>query len=483
MKKINRFILLLTMLTVLVILNIALVSAASTFQVKLERINSSVLPGERAEYEMTITNLNNAPDTFTLNFYNSNKWSVETENIAYLSGVNLPGENFVKFKIFVVPSQNANYGPHEFQVNVTSKKGGNTQPVSSIIVVKDPTNTVSGYIPSINLDVDFPEEVDPRNPFDLKINLLNKNRLDIPELIITVESKLFSGETVTSLGPQEKKTEVFAVTYDKLTVPQEDLLIVTVSADKGSFTTKKQVKVKEYSDLHVDEKAKRFFLKDIVSRVYFNEGNVVNTEAVVYGTALFNQIFTKTTPKAEVIKKDGQRMYTWKLSISPEGTQVITVVTNFRPLFFIIILIILGVIGYYVFRSPLVITKEATVLNKEEGGISHIKVLLHLKNRSNKPAENVVIMDRVTHIAEVEREFSHGTLAPEKILKHEKKGTVLKWSITMLEAYEERILTYKLKSRLNVIGSMKMPQATVKFKNAKGNTVKISSNTALTQEK
>lgn len=467
--------------SILFLASIGITSALSDFQVKLTKITPSALPGEKAVYQMALTNLNEEPDTFILNFYKANKWSIETEKLSYLSGIYLQSGETAIFKIYVIPSDVVNYGPHEFNLDVTSKKGGNSQQVSSIVIVKDPSNTVGGYIPSINLDVDFPEQVDPRKPFELKINLLNKNKLDIPELKITVESKLFNGEKATSLAPLERKTESFTVTYNPLTVPQNDLLMVTVSAEEGSFSTKKVIKIVPYSDLKVEETSKKGFLKHTLTKTFFNDGNVINNDEITTPTTLFNQLFTSSMPKADLLVKDNQRYLVWALNIPPQGTEVLVVATNFRPLFIGIILLILGVIAYFVFRSPLVMSKEAVVINKDDknSGMTHIKVLIHLKNRTNKPLEEVMIMDRVTHIAQVEKEFSHGTLAPDKILKHEKKGTVIRWSIATLEGYEERILTYKIKSRLAIVGNMRLPYASAKFKTPSGHVIKINSNSAV----
>lgn len=465
----------------MLLLTFSFVTALSDFQVKFTKITYAALPGEKAVYQLSITNLNEEPDSFILNFYNGNKWSIETEKLSYLSGINLQPGQTVSFKIYVIPSEIVNYGPHEFNLDITSKKGGNSQQVSSILIVKDPSNTVGGYIPSINLDVDFPEQVDPRQPFELKINLLNKNKLNIPELKVMVESKLFNGDKMISLAPLERKTESFTVIYDPLTPPQNDLLMVTVAAEEGSFSTKKVIKVKAYSDLKTEEDVNKQFLKEVITKTFTNDGNVVNNEKITFKTTLFNQLFTSAMPKGEVITEEGERYFTWTLDIPPQEKQIIVISTNFRYLFTAIILLILGVIAYFVFRSPVIISKEAVVLNKDDANsnMSHIKVLIHVKNRTNKPVEEVFIMDRVTHIAQVEKEFSHGTLAPDKILKHEKKGTVIRWSIAALEGYEERILTYKIKSRLKIIGNMRLPYASAKFKTASGHIVKVNSNTAL----
>jgi hypothetical protein len=45
----------------------------------------------------------------------------------------------------------------------------------------------------------------------------------------------------------------------------------------------------------------------------------------------------------------------------------------------------------------------------------------------------------------------------------EKKGTLVKWELDVLEPYEARNLNYNLASRLRILGSMRLPSAKVSF--------------------
>ena len=67
-------------------------------------------------------------------------------------------------------------------------------------------------------------------------------------------------------------------------------------------------------------------------------------------------------------------------------------------------------------------------------------------------------------------------MKPEQILKHDKAGTILQWHIPHLEAYEERIITYKVSSMYQIVGNFQLPSAVVQFKGRKQRPTKISSN-------
>ena len=128
-------------------------------------------------------------------------------------------------------------------------------------------------------------------------------------------------------------------------------------------------------------------------------------------------------------------------------------------------------------RSPVLVHKSATVLATKEGGISELKVLIVVKNRTGKELKNVAIIDKVPHIADVLKDFEMGTLHPIKVLKHEKKGTLIKWGVKEFDAFEERVLAYKIKTRLSVLGEFKLPVVVVKFETLTGARRSTHSNT------
>jgi hypothetical protein len=88
----------------------------------------------------------------------------------------------------------------------------------------------------------------------------------------------------------------------------------------------------------------------------------------------------------------------------------------------------------------------------------------------------VNIIDKVPHIAEVLKDFEMGTLHPTKVLKHAKKGTLIKWEVKELDKFEERVLAYKIKSRLSVLGEFKLPVAVAKFSTLSGKERSTHSN-------
>ena len=107
-----------------------------------------------------------------------------------------------------------------------------------------------------------------------------------------------------------------------------------------------------------------------------------------------------------------------------------------------------------------------------EGGISGAKVVIRVKNRSGKQITAIEVMDHLPHIAHVEKELSIGSMQPHAVLQHPKKGLIIKWNLETLESKEERMLSYRMKSRLPILGEFSLPAASARTKI--GNKVVIS---------
>ena len=127
-------------------------------------------------------------------------------------------------------------------------------------------------------------------------------------------------------------------------------------------------------------------------------------------------------------------------------------------------MIIVAVVLYFLFRSPIIVRKGIANVVMSEGGISEAKIVVRVKNRSSKQVSNIEVIDNVPHIAHVEKELSIGSMQPHAVMQHPKRGVVIKWNIEAIEPGDERVLSYKMKSRLAILGEFNLPAATARCK-------------------
>ncbi|MBI2660339.1 hypothetical protein HYX07_04215 [Candidatus Woesearchaeota archaeon] len=323
-----------------------------------------------------------------------------------------------------------------------------------------------------------PRKIDPREEFTIRIGLNNQNVLNYENLTIKVESNLFRDELNVPLGPKEEKVVEVIKRLDEMTSPQEDRLVVAMFMDQRMIVNPvvEEFEVKEY--LHQEELPEESSFLKIRKGVKVISNNPDYKGVVKIGTSALESFLLSTSPRAEIVKEDSKQYLVWEVKLGKDKTMNIYRTKNYRPIVVIAILAAAAVILYFLFRSPIVVSKSVANIGMSEGGISEAKIVVRVRNRSPDPITDIEVMDSLPHIAHVEKELSIGSMQPHAILKHPKKGLMIKWIIEMVEPGDERVLSYRMKSRLSILGEFSLPAATARAKI--GNKVIISNSNRVT---
>jgi len=456
------------------------IAYAAAFDIEVVPINDRIVIDEFAKFQLNIKNNLRERDEYRFYTLDFPTWDVRTEPIANPITLELePGEEG-SVELIVDPLKIKEIGSYAVNVNIRSKLTPNPIPVPLKVTILSTAPLIGGYVPTVVTGVDVPKKIDPRQQIPIKISLNNQNIIDYPELVIKLESDLIKETANVKLGPKEEKTLELIVTLDPLTPPQEDNLAVSVLREDRNIinTIVRKIEIVEYAGKEIASKQKGFLL----SRNHYNFVSNNNEYEGIFKveTTLLGSIFSSTNPKAKTIKEDGKTYFVWDAELQNNSMQVV-VTENFIPLFVVIVLLIGVIIAYYVLRSPLNITKETSNIVKSEGGISEMTIVLHIRNRSKNKIKEIEITESIPALISIGREVSIGSLQPTKILKHEKnKNTIVKWTIDNLDASEERVLSYKIKSKLSILGSFSLPAATAIFKS--NNKVLTSTSNRLSVE-
>ncbi len=451
-------------LLLLCMLTLPSASAQLGLTSELTVIEDTILKDEAAEYLLKITNPYGTEQKVRLTFEGDIEWILRTDPLYHgLTGITIPAystsETIVRISLRqqTIPARQYRFG-----LLITSEESGQSARQEFEVNLR---SGVSGtYRPAISLNADFPVEIDPRDTVQLRLTLKNRNILEIDELLIVSSGDLTEKETLTTLDALEEKIVIQDMTFDPVLPPAEDMLRVTLYYnDESVGSAEIYYTAKAYSDIIVTEGERGGFLQTIFDLSYFNDGNIAAAETVKRKTSLWRVPFTKTEPKAELTHDSDGWFLTWDINLVPQGKADFLVNQDFR--FFTATLIIVGVILalYFTLRTPVVLRKEAVVVKKGQG-IEEVKIVLHVKNRSTQRIDELLVTDSVPDIIEVNKKFSIGTIKPEKILKHAKRGTVLRWKLDFLEPLEERIITYRVKAKLSIIGQVTLPMYVAKFK-------------------
>jgi len=445
--------------------------------VSSEIIENSIYLDEQARFSITITN----PDSVEkiIQVYSTDiQWYSEVEPSIIKIG---PG-NTLKVELRLMPNVWTETGPQEANVYMSSSNSNDKMSMQFPVYVKSYYTEKKEYNPSVEMKITFPEEIDPRKETPVNIYLRNRNKLDIKEMELMVYSKAFSDYRIVSLEPYPngERTETILLKTDPLAYPTEDLLEVSIRIKNRTINRERaNYRIISYYTFATKEDSVEELFKKTTEYTIVNEGNIQTRDAFRVPTSLIRRIFTSTNPHAEKVNLIKEGYFEWNFFLRPMEETRVTVVENYRPMIYLILIAIVVAMVYFLYRSPLTIKKDSFVIGSSRDGISEMKVMLHIRNRTQDLIEQIKVTDLIPSIAELVKEGTIGTLAPEKIIKNDRKGTIVKWELEALEPFEERIISYRLNSKITIVGGVTLPPAKVKFETKKGKERTIRSNSSL----
>ena len=354
--------------------------------------------------------------------------------------------------------------PGIYNVQITIESDFGQRYAESLKVYLGPENPAD-YLPAIKVVADLNEKVDPRQPVSLRLFLENRNPLNLSDLRIRLESDIpeFRRETVVDLAPLGQKTVELSLTPNPHQQPKEYILFIVL--ERGGQTIKvveRKVEIlPQELAFEVEIQPGKAFLQTIYTVKVHNDGNILNEQKVRMPVSFWEVLFSSARNE-QVEVEDGQRYIVWQALLAPDGQASFAFLVNYRLLLYAGI-IVLGFILFYLWaRSPLEITKKAVVVHQEGGAISELKVMLELRNASQRPFKHVTIIDYMPGIAQVEGTVDIGTLKPLEV-KHTPQGTKVVWSLNELEPLEHRLVTYKVRAKFNIVGTFNLPRAVVEY--------------------
>jgi hypothetical protein len=217
-------------------------------------------------------------------------------------------------------------------------------------------------------------------------------------------------------------------------------------------------------------KVQEFWSEEFPSKSYsvtiLNNGNAEAIGSWETKVSKFDQFFLSS--ENHELQTDGEEVtiaWAYTIPVGEEVTYSYSISYLHLIVALILITIALFILGiYYMTRYSLI----KMITHKRDG---YIGVEIAVKNKTGKKQKNVIIEDYVPIPLMISREF--GTMSPTAIRKKKDK-LVLMWKFDELQPREERMLSYKMKSKLKVEGQIVIPPAVVSQKDGK-KTIEIVS--------
>jgi len=452
----------LTLIIFLLFTNIVL--AENEVDIKVIPISSEIEAGSTAEYYLNITNLKLEKDIYRLSYdslsiYPFSEYirSIVTDPAQLKLDTGETGLLKVSIKTLDTAHQDITY---ETEIAITSLTNSKIAvPATLKTYIVSPTDLILIF-------PEIPEEIVPGEETQIKIRFKNRGSIALKNYEILISSDLpqLHKNFITDFSPQEEIIETISLKTSKNVKPGDYIVNIKVydedSKTRGSyssaFTVSKNENIREQKDEDTG------FLSKTTRITVTNEGNIKTTKSIEVETNFFARIFTKTNPDPVISKGN----YVWELSLNPGDELSVEYVSNYRPIFYGILIIIIAtlIMNYLVERSVL-IRKRIYRIKRNPDGLSELKVLIHVKNGRKDEVSGVNIIDVLPSTMTPTEEF--GTLKPTKI-QQGTKGKRFIWELDKLAPQEERIFSYKVKSNIKLIGETRLPPAVVQYRTKKG---------------
>ncbi|MGB9748652.1 MAG: hypothetical protein ACPLWC_02285 [Candidatus Woesearchaeota archaeon] len=465
MKKIN---LLATILILILSANASVF--AQEFSVRTAPVKDEISILEEALFNVTINNNQVVDDTFTFSSLDTSKWRVYSDPVSdYLTGKHANAKSSESMLLYFKPLKNLSSGIYQLDLKLSSSRTGESLTLPFIIKILPLKPTKEQYNSSIGMSVYFEDVVDPRRESKIVVDFENKANAEFKGLILkvrSINSSLVDERLIVNLGALEKRKVEILLKISSLQEPISDILNISLATpeDEDIKVFQEPYRILGYTDFSEERSIKKGFLTRETVIKTTNRGNQAGNYTVKYRISLFESSFARTNPTAYYLKEGSLKYLAWNLNLKSLESKSVIVRENYAVLLLVFVILCVGLIIYFVFRIPIVITKKAKIIRLKEGGISELKVVLHIKNRGPRYVSEVKLIDSLPNIAEIEESLDIGPLKPEKVIRQSSRGTIIKWDLGVLDKFEERIISYKVKSKLSILGWFTLPPAIVKYK-------------------
>ncbi|MEM2121534.1 MAG: hypothetical protein QXU20_02680 [Candidatus Woesearchaeota archaeon] len=440
---------------------------AQGFSVKVVPVKNEISIFEEAIFNVTITNNQVLDDVFTFSSLDDLRWRVYSDPLSdYLTGKHVNAKSSDSVLLYFKPLKNFNPGNYQVDLKLSSSRTGESLSLSFIVKVVPLRPSKEQYDANIWMNIYFDDKIDPRKESKIYVDFENKANVDFKGLILKVKSEFIDEKLIVNLGPLERKRLEIPVKMDALQEPMSSIIKVSLATpnDEDIKVFQKPYTILGYTEFLEEKSIKKGFLTRETLIKVTNKGNQAGNYILKKKLSLFEGSFIKTIPTAYYLREGNSKYLAWDLNLKSLESKSVTIKENYTALFLGFIILCIGLITYFVFRVPIVVTKKAKIIRLKEGGISELKVVLHIKNRGPRYVSEVKLIDSLPNIAEIEESLDIGPLKPEKVIRQSSRGTIIKWDLGVLDKFEERIISYKVKSKLSILGWFTLPAAIVKYK-------------------
>jgi len=409
---------------------------------------TTIFAGETNTLEILVKNNRDVKDTFYFSV-----WPTYWIDIAKYWTILEPNE-VATVTLTLKPPRDVEEGTHEL---IFTAKSGQDISISKNIYfsIKRPTNV---FVTEIKINK---QTLKPDDTLIIQPVLTNIDKKQTMELLTTTKISKDNliiekfDDTVT-IRPESTHTLSYVFNVKNTHIPENYQISTIIRNKLNKILDEKTIdfKIEKTSNIKREKKTENNILYTNVIITITNNGNVV--ESFKIGESLptisKNFFYPDIEPVSEE-EKDNRIVYNWLIQdFVPGEIIVIRYQLRFTNVVLVSCVLIVAIVWVlWLFYKPSLKKKYIGLLGLE----TELTISLYLKNRGTKTMNNITVTDLVPPLATVIKKFD--TMTPT--LKIKPTGTELTWKIKQLNPKEERVLTYRIKPVIDIVGKFKLPKS------------------------
>ncbi|MAG78163.1 hypothetical protein CL616_02230, partial [archaeon] len=407
---------------------ILLIGVVGASEITFYELDSTTIvePGEIGEYNLRLSNLGN--QELTIQVKGDPYVGLPSSYIEYVMvdpdvivlGAHESGEVNVKIKV----KENA-ITQKRYKTYITAtvlNVEGIEEKYNLQVFAKEPEKKISMYIK------DFPESIEPGKDFAFVVSLDNNMPETLSNVNVYVSSSIFEDHNTIQLFESQERELEFNFPIDSTTEPGNYELSVRVFYGEELQGNEEQEFI---IDLNMDvsesvEDVSNFLYRDITVTKE-NNGNYIVGENYDLELGIIEKWFTRYSIRPTYKDDFGSH---WSFNLEPGEEYTINIKIDYRPLVIALIVIVVFILlMWYWMSKGVIIKKEVFKLKQTSEGISDFKILLHIKNNTNKTVKNIMLIEMLPRVINPLPKV--GTLKPNNVQRGE-KGVRMIWRIPEL---------------------------------------------------
>lgn len=302
------------------------------------------------------------------------------------------------------------------------------------------------------------ENINPASN-NVKVYFYNLENINYNNLEVIFSSAFFDDkkESIALVPYQRYETNV-PINSDKIKKLIAGMYNIkaTYSINGKTESVDGLMKILEKTGLSVSEQKSGTIIRKLTIEK-LNEGNIPSVAEVTITKNAISRLFTTFSLEPSRIERKGFFIdYTWQDELNPDERLSVRAITNWTfPLIIVILIIVIVFLIYWYTRQDVIIKKKINVVRTKSNEFA-LRVTINIKAR--RFVERVVLYDRLPGIAKIFEKFS----SPMPSRTDESSGRI-QWDIPKLVEGEERVFSYLMYSKLNVVGKFEIPSATAVY--------------------